>query len=392
MSLYENFHHHREETRQPVWLYFLVGALGVLLGGFLLVMLFLFMGGVPGLGWFASPQENEPEEGAVEERVVEEMPPPQEHQETEIVNAAEEVSPTVVGVSNYRRGIGPEGETLQEQGTGSGVIMDPQGIILTNHHVVEGADVVRVVFEDREVEEAEVLGKDTETDLAVLAVETNRELDYASFGETENLRPGETAVAIGNPLGLAFQQTVTSGVISGTERQVLIPGSEYRHTFVQTDAAINEGNSGGPLINVRGEVIGINTAKVLDPRVEGIGFAIPSETAEQVLQDIREHGEVIRPNIGITLIDYAEITGDISDGGVYIEEVWAEPAREAGLQEGDVIVAMEGQSIDYQAQLFDIRLHYSPGEEVDMTVLRDGEETTLTVTLGEPVDPQELFQ
>jgi len=390
MNFYEDFrdnHSNQKNMRSP-WAFFLVGFAGVIMGAILLLLIFI------GGGWLFngfspfSPPRNEEETNQdqnLESQEEERLPlPPREHQNTEVVNAVERVASAVVGVSNYRDTPSPQGYSRREQGTGSGVVVEPGGIIITNHHVITGADTVKVIFQDHEVIEAEVIGKDPETDLAVLEIETDRNLDYAKFTDEERLFPGETAIAIGNPLGLAFQQTVTVGVVSATERQVRIPGSEYNYTFLQTDAAINEGNSGGPLVNIRGEIIGINSAKVLDPRVEGIGFAIPGTTVERVTRDIMDHGYVVRPHLGVLIMDYSEVTGIATESGVYVEEVEpGSPADEAGIRSGDVIVKLSGKEINYYAQLFDALLNYYPGDNVDISVMRDDAKETFHVTLGE---------
>ena len=160
-----------------------------------------------------------------------------------------------------------------------GVIIDAQGHIVTNQHVINGAEKIEVVFCDGRTVDAQLVGEDVLTDLAVVKIDPgNNEIKHAALSDSDKVHIGETAIAIGNPLGLAFQQTVTAGVVSAVGRQVPIPQSQYRYTYIQTDAAINEGNSGGPLINLAGDIIGINSAKIKDTGIEGMGFAIPSNT------------------------------------------------------------------------------------------------------------------
>ncbi len=380
MGFYNGFETKRKTG--PLWAFFLVGLSGVLVGG----LLFLFI-----YSWIVPPADNGSannrgsaltENEANRER--ETSPFPEEHQYTRVVEATREVSPAVVGVGNYRYRT-QFGETaLEKAGSGSGVVISPQGYIITNHHVVERADKIEVIFEDGSAEAATLVGEDPVTDLAVLKVESDEELNHADFSGVETLYPGEVAIAIGNPLGMELQQTVTVGVVSATERQGRIPGSEYSYTFIQTDAAINEGNSGGPLVNIKGEIIGINAAKVGGAQVDGIGFAIPVGTVQRVVGDIMEHGRVLRPYLGVKVIDYSLVTNVHTDRGVYIDAVEpGSPAQEAGLLSGDVIREIDGHKIDFTAKLFDVLLLYYPEDEVEITVIREDREITLDTTLGE---------
>lgn len=271
---------------------------------------------------------------------------------------------------------------LQEQGSGSGAIISADGYIVTNQHVVNRADEIAVVLSNAEILTAELVGEDELTDLALLKVE-REQLPSLALGDSSKTRVGETAIAIGNPLRY-FQQTATGGIISAVERQVTFRDSNYSYTYIQTDAAINAGNSGGPLVNLEGEIIGINSAKIKDVGVEGIGFAIPSNTAKRVVKDLRDYGRVKRPQLGITVRDYALQTRMPSDLGVYVVEVFAgSPAEAGGLKEGDVIVKVEGREVNYSAQLFDSLLNYYPGERIDITVNRGGTPVTVTVELGD---------
>ena len=322
------------------------------------------------------PREEAPEEDAST---------PFEHQRTAIVEAVEEVTPSVVGVSNsviISRG---GRQVILEQSTGSGVILNSRGYIVTNQHVIEGAERLDVIFRDGTIAEAELVGEDALTDLAVLNIDIGEErINPAVFSDSENVRPGETAIAIGNPLGIIFQHTVTVGVVSALDRQVLIPGSQYRYTYIQTDAAINEGNSGGPLINLAGEVIGINSAKIKDTGVEGIGFAIPGNTVQRVIEDIVQYGSVRRPLLGVIIQDLAEVTGNSTDRGVYINEVSeGSPAGEAGVLEGDIIIGIDNYHINFTAKLFDRLLEYNPGDTITLVVIREGREEEITIELAE---------
>jgi serine protease Do len=220
-----------------------------------------------------------------------------EYQNTAVVQAAQQVAPAVVGVSNRRlvtdwfRGT----SQMREVGTGSGVVINANGLIVTNYHVIADATEVVITFSDGEEVEAEIVGADAATDLAVLKVAKGG-LTAASFGDSDDLKVGEMALAIGNPLGLAFQQSVTLGVISATER--FIEAAEHRFGFIQTDAAINPGNSGGALVNLRGEVVGINTAKINLPGFEGMGFAIPSNMVKETVANWWSMAGLFAPGSG----------------------------------------------------------------------------------------------
>lgn len=311
-----------------------------------------------------------------------------EYQNTAIVRAAERVLPTVVGITNkalvydffHGRSI------LRERATGTGVIIDKSGYIVTNNHVVAGANELSVTLSNGEEYPARLVGADAATDLAVIKIEKDN-LPVAQFGDSDALAVGEVAIAIGNPLGLAFSQTVTVGVISAKERAINI--NEHNFTFIQTDAAINDGNSGGPLVNLRGEVIGINTAKIKIAGVEGMGFAIPSNTVKNISRDLIVHGRIIRPWIGVYY------GGDIDealarqlqlpvDYGVLIQEVVKDgPADRAGIRRGDVIVSMSGRKITTFNDLRRIIFEHNVGDEVEITFYRGREQMTVRVTLSE---------
>jgi len=362
--------------------YLSFGILGILLGAALVYGLFAF---------FLIPAEDEipPEEPVeevpeeVDEETVDE-PLPSPDRDSDTVEVVEQVMPAVVGVSSHRD-IGYFGDRqFEEAGSASGVIISPDGYIVTNQHVIEQAEEIMVVIPDVGQYEAELLGEDPLTDLALLKIDESG-LTYAPFADSGNTRVGETVLAIGNPLGL--QQTVTAGIISAVERQVMIPGTEYAHTFIQTDAVVNPGNSGGPLVNLEGEIVGINTAKVALAGVEGIGLSIPSNTVERVSSDLVEYGKVHRPHMGVLIEDWIDYDDPAPDKGIHLVEVVpGSPADEAGLQEGDVIVAVNGQSTDYLAKLFDKLLAYYPGDTVTITFYRDGQQNETALTLEERPD------
>jgi len=310
-----------------------------------------------------------------------------EHQNTAIVRATERVLPTVVGITNKAlvQDIFDGRSILRERATGTGVIIDAQGHIVTNNHVIEGATELRVTLGDGVEYPARLIGSDAATDLAVIKIEKSN-LPVAHFGDSNDLAVGEGAIAIGNPLGLTFSQTVTVGVISAKQRTVTI--NEHNFTFIQTDAAINNGNSGGPLVNLKGEVIGINTAKIKIPGVEGMGFAIPANTVKNITRDLIVHGRIIRPWIGVYWggdVDEAlskQLQLPVTYGVLIQGAAEGSPAAQAGIRRGDVIIAMGGKKI---ANFNDLRrtiFEYEVGAEVELTIIRDGQELKLSVTLA----------
>ena len=341
-----------------------------LLGGVVGAALFWFLGGYLGPG-------REPEE----------YPPPTVNR-LEITGSdatamvVEKAKPAVVGVNNYIYLSQGGQRVVRERGSGSGVIISANGYIVTNQHVIDRADEIAILLPDAEILPAQLVGEDERTDLALLKVDRDR-LDHLSLGDSSTIKVGETSIAIGNPLGY-FQQTATGGIVSAVGRQVSLTDSSYAYTYIQTDAAINPGNSGGPLVNLKGEIIGINSAKIRDVGVEGIGFAIPSNTVKRVVKDLREYGHVRRPQIGVGVRDYAQESGMVSNLGVYIVKVEGEsPAAAGGLLEGDVIVKVGDREVSYSAQLNDALLGYYPGDRVDITLVRNGSTLTVKITLGE---------
>jgi len=319
-----------------------------------------------------------------------------------VVQAVQRVAPAVVTVINTLDSdtlstqfgqqplpFGAPEQRQNPQGSGSGVIISEDGYIVTNNHVVEGAESLEVIFADGSRHDATLVGTDPFSDLAVIKVDDPVPA-VATLGDSDALLPGQRAIAIGSPLG-TFKNTVTAGVISALDRSV---GTQ--EGLIQTDAAINQGNSGGPLINDAGEVIGINTlvvrgAGMYGAQAEGLGFAVPSATVTTVSEQLIEHGEVERLYLGI---EYVLLTPDIAaqfgieqTSGAYVQRVsQSGPASEAGLRRGDVITAVAGQTIDEENTLTSLIMEHSVGEEVELTVLRDGEETAITITLGERPD------
>lgn len=270
------------------------------------------------------------------------------------------------------------------RGQGSGFIISEDGYILTNNHVVEGADRLRVKLLDRREFTAKVVGRDPDTDVAVIKIDATG-LHPVTFGNSDELRIGEWVLAIGNPLGEDFSFTVTAGIVSAKGRLLRgleQPDRSYRiHDFIQTDAAINPGNSGGPLVNVHGQVVGINSA-IASPTgfFQGYGFAVPINLARTVAEQLIAHGKVTRAILGIAIRpvepEDAAYVGMDSIRGVVVEDfsIPDSPAKEAGIQPGDVIVEVDGQPIEYVAQLQQLVGFKRPGDRVRVTVVRKGGE------------------
>ncbi|MCY2973812.1 MAG: Do family serine endopeptidase [Planctomycetota bacterium] len=279
---------------------------------------------------------------------------------------------------------GPQGR--RSSGLGSGVIVSPNGYILTNNHVVEGASKLEVRLSDDRKFEAKVVGTDPKIDIAVLKIEASG-LVPARIGDSAGAEVGDWVIAIGSPFGL--NQTVTSGIISATHREEV--GITQYDDFLQTDAAINPGNSGGPLLNLRGEIIGINTAIASQGGgFNGIGFAIPSNTANSVLQSILKNGKVVRGFIGTQMMteERAEELGlpKLTEG-VYIESVAAGgPAEKGGIKPGDIVQSIDGEKMTSLSKLRRHVATLSPGNTASFEILRDGKLVTLKVTIEEQTD------
>ena len=283
-------------------------------------------------------------------------------------------------------------EPLQQrtQGTGSGFIIDSNGHILTNHHVVQNALHVNVVLLDGREYTAEVIGSDPSTDVAVIRVEPGQgdRLPVIELGNSDHLRVGDWVIALGNPMGLTF--TATAGIVSATGRSIGVLPTETRlETFIQTDAAINPGNSGGPLVDLSGRVIGINTA-IESPTGywAGAGFAIPIALARKVADDLMRYGVVHRPRLGILIDDVnaadAEVYRLPAITGAEITQVQpGTPAHRAGLQLGDVVLRIEDQPINTAAELQDRVARFAPGDRIRVGFIRYGESLETTVELGE---------
>jgi len=304
-------------------------------------------------------------------------------EEATIIRVVEAVRPSVVNINTVAQ-VQTVFGVFPQEGAGSGVIVSPDGYILTNNHVVEGAQQIKVTLLSGKTFPARIIGTDRFADLAVVRVATSERLPVAELGNSGTLQVGQLAVAIGNPFGLGH--TVTVGVISALNRSIQVPGLVIEN-LIQTDAAINPGNSGGALVDSGGTVIGINTAIV--PNAVGIGFAIPIDTARAIMAQLIRSGRVVRPYVGVTW------GGDVDqsiasqynlpvDRGIIVREVDPKgPAAAAGIQAGDIIVAVDGRPVanwnEFIRELFTRR----PGDRVRLEVVRDGSRRTVQVTLAE---------
>ncbi|OQY14461.1 MAG: hypothetical protein B6I30_00430 [Desulfobacteraceae bacterium 4572_187] len=272
---------------------------------------------------------------------------------------------------------------------GSGVIIDgKRGFILTNKHVILQGKTITVALKDGREFTAQIVGADSDSDLAVLRISSPTALPDITMGDSSNLMIGETAIAIGNPFG--FSNTVTTGVISATNRSVRTDDMVY-HDFIQTDASINPGNSGGPLLNINGELIGINTA--IYAKAQGIGFAIPINTAKRIVSDLIRYGEVIPAWIGITIQDIDEdlawyLKASAINGVLVKKAEIFGPARKAGIREGDIILSINTSDITSEKDFHRVMMALSAGEKIDITVWRKGK--TKTISVKTSTFPKEL--
>jgi serine protease Do len=279
----------------------------------------------------------------------------------------------------------PEPREFKQRGQGSGFIISKDGFILTNNHVVEGADSIKVTLSDNRDFDAKIIGTDPQTDVALIKIEDPKNLPVLPLGDSADLEAGEWVIAIGNPFGLS--QTVTVGVVSATGRSSV--GINEYENFIQTDAAINPGNSGGPLINGRGEVVGINTA--LFSRTGGymgIGFAIPINMAKSIESQLQKQGKVTRGWLGVVIQNVdknlAESFGLKEAGGILISEVQKDsPASAAGLQQGDVILRLNGTALEDVSDLRNRVALLQPGSKAVIEIMRDGREKKVQVSIGE---------
>jgi len=274
------------------------------------------------------------------------------------------------------------------EGTGSGVIIDPRGYILTNYHVIAGAEEIKVTLSNGEEKkyDGKVVGKDPRTDLAVIEIKAKEKFPVAKLGDSDKIRIGDWAIAIGSPFGL--KQTLTVGVVSAKRQSLYVEGKEYRD-MIQTDASINRGNSGGPLVNIKGEVIGINTAIYAPTGVfAGVGFAIPINNAKEILDELIEKGKVVRGWLGIEIREVDEVIAKQfslpNTKGVLVNRVIENSAAEkGGMNRGDVIIRIEDHKVESVRDLQEVVSRTKPGKKVKVMVIREKKEIALTIKLEE---------
>ncbi|MAT44737.1 MAG: 2-alkenal reductase [Anaerolineaceae bacterium] len=307
---------------------------------------------------------------------------------TRVVNQVEPAVVTVVGTVSGRVsffGVSPDQEV-----SGSGVIISESGYILTNNHVVEGTDDLNVIFNDGSNRSADLISRDIFSDLAVLKIDGPIPA-VAKFGNSDNLKPGESVIAIGSPLG-TFRNSVTVGVISATGRSIDSGKGYSMDDLIQTDAAINQGNSGGPLVNLAGEVIGINTLVIRGSgsatNAEALGFSVPSNTAQKISQEIINNGYFARPYFGAA---YQSITPRMAsfydlpvNWGIYITDVGSNtPAKQAGLRQGDIITKIGDFPIDETHSFVNALFNYEANQTIQLELIRNNQTITTEITLGE---------
>lgn len=336
-----------------------------------------------------------------EQKLVKIAPSTTPQEKTPVTEIAEKLGPAIVGISNRSSvnphpQITPGGEDNRfEQGSGSGIIIDPTGYIITNNHVVDKADEIMVSLANGREIPGKIIGRDPRTDLAVVKIDPAKagEITVAPLGDSSQVKVGELAVAIGNPLGKEFARTVTAGIISALNRTISV--GEQKFTLIQTDAAINPGNSGGALVNSRGEVIGINSVKILNERVEGLNFAIPINIAKPIIKELIEKGRVVRPWLGIYYRG-GQVNPKIAaekklpvDYGIVVDKVVPDgPAANAGMKNGDIIYGLEMKPIKEFSDLQQGLEKYKIGNKVGIKVVRENKTMVIPVVLGEmPAQP-----
>lgn len=326
-----------------------------------------------------------------------------ESQEAIVSTVFNQVKDSVVHITSRTHERDSFMRMIPVEGVGTGVIISPEGYILTNNHVVGDSEYLKVALATGEEVNATIVGVDPNTDLAIIKVDPPIMLTVAKLGDSSKIRPGQMAIAIGNPYRL--DNTVTVGVISAVNRTLTVGGNYRIKGVIQTDAAINPGNSGGPLLNSKGEVIGINTAIITTTEgFQGIGFAIPINIAKEVSSELIEKGKVVRPWLGVTVTDLTEeiansLNLSVTKGVILIDVLEDGPADRAGLRGtkshlwesdfilGDVIVEIAGEETETIDDLIEIKLKHEIGETVEIKYIRDNEAGTAQVTLGENPEP-----
>lgn len=373
------------------WKYILSGVFGGLLASLLILFLLVKIGFFPFMPVDHKVNFTYPE-------IAPASTVPTQAKKSDLIDKASKAIVSVINVQ--QQNIWTQGE---DGNVGSGIIYKNdkhKAYIVTNNHVVKGAKEVEIIPQHDKRMKAKVLGKDDLSDLAVLEVDVNNVNKVAKLGKSENLYVGETVYAIGNPLGLEFSGTVTKGIVSGLDRSVQVDTSgqnrspDWEMEVIQTDAAINPGNSGGALLNTEGEVVGINSMKIARSAVEGIGFAIPIDTALPIIEQLETNGEVTRPSLGIAAVSLHEVPiqyrqhislpNNINNGVVIADVEENSPADKANLQQFDVITKINDQNIDSMIHLRKyLYTKISIGESITLEIYRNGKKTKHTIQLTE---------
>lgn len=391
-----------KKKRRVNWL--LPGIVGLLLG------IFLFAVALPSLVQYdilpyqvIYPQEQIMKENGSTAEITNSLQSLSVDVSTQITDIVAKVSPAVVGIENFQSQSTFFEQGSSEAGTGSGVIYkktDNRAFVVTNHHVIQGADQIEVILTDGTRLTAELMGTDLFTDLAVLEMDGSAVSHVIELGNSEEVKVGEPAIAIGNPLGLNLSGSVTQGVISGKQRAIPqdFDGdgrADWQTEVIQTDAAINPGNSGGALLNINGQLIGINSMKIAQSSVEGIGFAIPIDAAIPIINELETTGQMSRAYLGVeaySLEDVSQVEWQRSlklpndvESGIYLQRIEPmSPASDAGFKPYDVITALDNQEIK---NIIDLRKHLyqekEPGDEMVVTYYRGKEQKTVTIKLAE---------
>lgn len=385
--------------------FLLASIVGAILGAMLVIISIPALSNQGFLPYNVQPNQTQPagtddnQENVIQQQVSYDV-------QTDTTKAIDKAADAVVGINNIQTTNfwnDESGDNQGPAGTGSGVIYKRAGdkaYVVTNQHVVEGATQLEVTLNDGTKIPAKLLGGDVWTDLAVLEIDAGKIKKIAEFGNSDALKMGEPVMAIGNPLGATFSGSVTQGIISGINRTIPVDINQdgimdWQAEVLQTDAAINPGNSGGALINITGQLIGINSMKIAQNAVEGIGLSIPINYARPIINDLEQYGEVRRPYMGVDLKSVAEIPGyyqeealklprDITYGVALRQVVPNSPASQAGLRELDVIVEMDGKTIH---DVIDLRKHLYQetkiGDQMEIKYYREGKLQTTKITLAE---------
>lgn len=301
-----------------------------------------------------------------------------------LISAVEKVSKSVVNIASVRMLHDQMFRIFPVEGVGSGVVIDEKGYILTNNHVIDDAERLKVTLPDGKVLRGKVVGSDETTDLAVLKVESEQSLPATQLGNSDNLKTGQIVIAIGNPFGLTGGPTVSAGIVSSLNRSIQTRSGVLE--LIQTDAAINPGNSGGPLVNTKGEVIAINTANM--PYAQGIGFAVPINTAKSILKELIEKGKVTRPWIGVASMkvtpQVARYYGlPVSDGALIAKVEPYSPADDAGLRKGDIIEEIDGNAIKDPSEIASHVRKKQVNDQLTVTINRYGRQFQLPIPVDE---------